>query len=141
MNEAPPLILSEDRYFSSDGEQRRIARHLYGKVRDLPLVCPHGHVDPALFSENNPFPDPAELLVIPDHYLFRMLYSQGIALESLGVPRTDGGATETDRRKIWQIVGENFYLFRGTPTGGWLKHELHEVFGVRKRLTRYRSSC
>ncbi len=129
-----PLSLHEDRYFSANPEERKIARRLYALVKDLPLVCPHGHVDPKLFAENTPFPDPAELLVIPDHYLFRMLYSQGIPLESLGVPRVDGGETETDYRKIWQIVGENFYLFRGTPTGGWLKHELYDVFGVRKRL-------
>jgi len=129
-----PLELNEDRYFSSDPEQRKIARQLYEQVKELPLVCPHGHVDPRLFAENVPFHDPAELLIIPDHYLFRMLYSQGIPLESLGVPRIDNGPSEKDRRKIWQIVSENFYLFRGTPTGNWLKHELYEVFGIRKRL-------
>ncbi|MDZ7260714.1 MAG: glucuronate isomerase [candidate division KSB1 bacterium] len=135
MSKAKPLILHEDRYFSANLEERKIARHLYELVKDLPLICPHGHVDPKLFAENTPFPDPTELLVIPDHYLFRMLYSQGIAMESLGVPRIDGGPTELDHRKIWQIVGENFYLFRGTPTGMWLKHELHDVLGVRKRLS------
>ncbi|MBN1348896.1 glucuronate isomerase [candidate division KSB1 bacterium] len=130
-----PLILQKDRYFDANTEKRKISRHLYRLAKDLPLVCPHGHVDPKLFAENSPFGDPTELLVIPDHYLYRMLYSQGIPMESLGVPRIDGGATETDHRKIWQIVGENFYLFRGTPTGCWLKHELHDVFGIRKRLT------
>jgi len=135
MEKEKPLTLHEDRYFSADPEQRRIAKHLYESVKDLPLVCPHGHVDPKLFAENIPFPDPTELLVIPDHYLFRMLYSQGIPLESLGVPRVDGGISESDHRKIWQIVGDHFYLFRATPTGGWLKHELYEVLGVRKRLS------
>ena len=135
MAKPKPLILHKDRYFSSDPEQRRLAKHLYEKVKYLPLVCPHGHVDPRLFAENQPFPDPTELLVIPDHYLFRMLYSQGIPLESLGIPRIDGKTPETDHRKIWQIVGENCYLFRGTPTGGWLKHELHDVLGIKKRLT------
>ncbi len=130
-----PLVLHKDRYFSAGKEQRQIAQQLYERVKDLPLVCPHGHVDPKLFAENKPFPDPTELLVIPDHYLFRMLYSQGIPLESLGVPRIDGGPTETDHRKIWQIVADNFYLFRGTPTGCWLKHELYQVLGVEKRLT------
>lgn len=129
------LALYEDRYFSSDPTQRKIARELYEKVKSLPLVCPHGHVDPRLFANNQPFTDPAELLIIPDHYLFRMLYSQGIPIESLGVPRADGGPTETDRRKIWQIVGDNFYLFRGTPTGMWLKQELKEVLGIEHRLT------
>jgi len=135
MGSPKSLQLNENRYFSSDPVQRDIARQLYDIVKDLPLVCPHGHVDPRLFAENSPFPDPTELLVIPDHYLFRMFYSQGIPLESLGVPRIDGGPTENDRRKIWQIVGDNFYLFRGTPTGNWLKHELYDVFGIRKRLT------
>ncbi|MBN2104777.1 glucuronate isomerase [bacterium] len=130
-----PLTLHEDRYFDSDPEQRDIARKLYQKVKNLPLICPHGHVDLKILLENKPFPDPAELLVIPDHYLYRMLYSQGIPIESLGVPRIDGEATETDRRKIWQIVGENFYLFRGTPTGMWLKQELKDVLGVKVRLT------
>ena len=129
------LNLHEDRYFSSDPTQRQIARDLFSKVKTLPLVCPHGHVDPRLFANNQPFSDPTELLIIPDHYLFRMLYSQGVPMESLGVPRVDGGETETDRRKIWQIVGDHFYLFRGTPTGMWLKQELKEVLGIDQRLT------
>ena len=135
MSSTVPLTLHEDRYFSSIPREREIARHLYSKVKDLPLICPHGHVDPALFADNTPFPDPTELLVIPDHYLFRMVYSQGIPLESLGIPRRDGGESEQDHRKIWQIVAESFHLFRGTPTGGWLKHELYEVLGIRERLT------
>jgi len=130
-----PLILHEDRYFSSDPVQRDIARALYQKARDLPLISPHGHVEPKMLFENTPFPDPTELLVIPDHYLFRMLYSQGIPLESLGIPRRDGGTTEKDRRKIWQIVGDHFYLFRGTPTGMWLKQELKEALGIDIRLS------
>jgi glucuronate isomerase len=134
MPKTPVLSLHKDRYFSSHPDERKIARHLYNSVKDLPLVCPHGHVDPKLFATNEPFPDPTELLIIPDHYLFRMLYSQGIPLESLGVPRVDGGEVERDRRKIWQTVAENFYLFRGTPTGGWLKQEMADVFGISKKL-------
>ena len=130
-----PITLHQDRYFSPNPEERKIARRLFQLVKDLPLVCPHGHVDPRLFAENQPFPDPTELLVIPDHYLFRMLYSQGIPMESLGVPRMDGGETEKDRRKIWQTVADHLYLFRATPTGAWLKHELHDVLGITKRLT------
>lgn len=129
------LSLHPDRYFSSNPEERKIARHLYQLVKDLPLVCPHGHVDPKLFAENIPFPDPTELLIIPDHYVFRMLYSQGIPMESLGVPRIDGGITETNHRKIWQIFAENYHLFRGTPTGMWFNHEMHDVLGVNKRLS------
>ena len=110
----------DDRYFSSDPAQRQVARDLHATIADLPLVCPHGHVDPRLFSDPDyQFGSPVELLIIPDHYIFRMLYSQGISLESLAVPRQDGGPVEQDHRKIWQTVCDNWYLFRGTPTGIW----------------------
>jgi glucuronate isomerase len=125
----------EDRYFSPDPAQRDIARQLYHTVASLPLICPHGHVDPRLFA--NPdysFGSPTELLVIPDHYIYRMLNSQGIPLETLGIPRIDGGPTETDHRKVWQIFAEHFYLFRGTPTGVWLTDELRDVFGIETKL-------
>lgn len=116
--------------------QRELARDLYTQVANLPLICPHGHVDPWLLAD----PDatlgtPAELFIIPDHYVFRMLYSQGIPLEALGVPRVDGGPVEQDHRRIWQIFAENFYLFRGTPSGMWLTQELNEVFGIGAKLT------
>jgi glucuronate isomerase len=130
------VTLPEDRYFGPDPQQKEIAQALYADVADLPLVCPHGHVDPRMFADPDySFGTPAELLLIPDHYVFRMLYSQGIPLESLGIPRQDGGEVESDHRKIWQIFAENVYLFRGTPTGMWLTHELHDVFGVKDKLT------
>src|SRR5689334_17215944 len=129
------LSLPFDRYFDSDPRQKEVALHLYQQVADKPLVCPHGHVDPRMFADPDyQFGSPADLLLIPDHYIFRMLYSQGIPLEDLGVPRVDGGAVESDHRKIWQTFAENFYLFRGTPTGMWLTQELIEVFGVREKL-------
>jgi glucuronate isomerase len=128
--------LDPDRFFDPNPAQRRAAQQLYASVADLPLICPHGHVDPRLLSdENASFGTPADLLIIPDHYVFRMFYSQGIALESLGVPRIDGGPVEGDHRKIWQVFAENFHLFRGTPTGIWLTQELLEVFGVEEKLT------
>ncbi|MFN2241568.1 MAG: glucuronate isomerase [Anaerolineae bacterium] len=131
----PQWYFPEDRYFDPDPAQRRVARELYGQVADLPFVCPHGHVDPALFAnEDASFGTPAELLIIPDHYVFRMLYSQGVPLESLGVRRIDGGPVETDHRAIWQTFAEHFYLFRGTPTGAWLVHELYSVFGIEEKL-------
>lgn len=126
--------LNPDRFFNPDENIRVIARELYSKVKDLPIVSPHGHVDPKMLAENTPFPDPTELILIPDHYFFRMLYSQGIALESLGVPTIDGAAVETDHRKIWQIFSDNFYLFAGTPTGVWLTQEFAEVFGIDEKL-------
>jgi glucuronate isomerase len=124
--------LDPDRFFDPDQVRRRIARELYELVVDLPLVCPHGHVDPRLFvSEEASFGTPADLLIIPDHYVFRMLYSQGIPLEALGVPR---GSGETDHRKIWQTFADHFYLFRGTPTGIWLSYVFHELFGIEEKL-------
>jgi len=129
------IYLPEDRLFGPDPQQKETARHLYGLVAGLPLICPHTHVDPRIFADPHySFGSPVDLLVIPDHYVFRLLYSQGIPLERLGVPRTDGAPVESDHRRIWQIFAENFYLFRGTPTGLWLTHELHSVFGIEQRL-------
>ncbi len=131
-----PLKRPADRYFAPEPAQRAVARDLYNTVADLPLICPHGHVDPRLFADPNyQFGSPTELLIIPDHYIFRMLYSQGIPLENLGIPRRDGGETETDQRKIWQIFADHIHLFWGTPTGVWLQDELYDVFGVRQKLT------
>jgi len=127
-------MLNPDRYFDADPTIRGLARRLYRKVERLPLVCPHGHVDPRMLADNTPFPDPTELIIIPDHYIFRMFYSQGIALETLGVPTKDGTPVESDHRKIWQIFGDNFRLFRGTPTGCWVKHEFADVFGINEPL-------
>ncbi len=108
---------------------------MYEGVKDLPIVSPHGHVNPRLFAGNEPFPDPTALILIPDHYIFRMLYSQGIPLENLGIPATDDAEVEQDHRKIWQILGDHFYLFGGTPTGIWLQHEFYYVFGVEEKFT------
>lgn len=129
------LSLHEDRFFPSDPTQRAIAQRLYAEVRALPIVSPHGHTDPQWFADNKPFTDPATLLVIPDHYVYRMLYSQGVSLEMLGVPRTDGGPVEKDPRSIWKLFARHWHLFRGTPTQMWFHHVLHEVFGVREKLT------
>ncbi len=130
------MLLREDRYFSPDPAQKKIAQELYASAAKLPLICPHGHVDPKMFADPDySFGTPTDLLIIPDHYIYRMLYSRGIALEKLGIPRLDGEPVETDHRKIWQIFAEHFYLFRGTPTGMWLTHELQDVFGIQEKLT------
>jgi glucuronate isomerase len=128
-------MLNPDRYFDPNPAVRGIARELYGTAATLPLVCPHGHVDPRLLAEDTPFPDPATLLVIPDHYVTRMLYSQGVPLEALGVPSLDGSPVETDPRTIWRRFAGHARLFRGTPSGCWLKHELEDVFGITEPLT------
>ena len=128
------LILHDDRVFDAEPSVRRIARDLYEGTRALPLICPHGHVDPRWLADNAPFPEPALLLITPDHYITRMLYSQGVPLESLGVKPRDGSACEPDSRAIWKRFAERAMLFRGTPSGYWLDHQLHDVFGVQVAL-------
>lgn len=124
-----------DRYLPASPAIRQVAQQLYDGIADLPLICPHGHVDPQMFADPNyRFGSPTELILIPDHYIFRMLYSQGIELEALCIPRRDGGETGDDHRRAWQLFAENFYLFRGTPTGIWLQDELALVFGVTEKL-------
>jgi glucuronate isomerase len=132
----PKIHLPEDRYFDPNPRQKEIALHLYGMVKGLPLICPHSHVDPRMFADPDySFGTPTKLILVPDHYIFRMLYSQGIPLERLGIPRRDGGPVEQDPRRAWQIFADSFHLFRGTPTGMWLAHEFREVFGIEDKLT------
>jgi glucuronate isomerase len=130
----PKLTLHPDRLFPADAATRNIARELYQRIKDLPIISPHGHTDPSWFATNEPFANPTELLIIPDHYVFRMLYSQGIPLEQLGIPRRDGGAVEKDPRKIWKLFASNYHLFRGTPSRMWLDWVFVEVFGIDVRL-------
>lgn len=125
-----PLSLHPDRLFSADQNQRGIARRLYAEVKDLPIVSPHGHTDPQWFADNTPFGNATELLIRPDHYVFRMLYSLGVPMESLGIPTRDGTPVETDARKIWRLFADHYYAFRGTPSRMWLDHVFQEVFGL-----------
>ena len=124
-----PLVLHEDRLLPADPDTRAIARRLYGEVKALPIVSPHGHTDPAWFADNEAFANPADLLLAPDHYLFRMLYSQGVPLERLRVARR-GEAPSGDPREAWRLFAANFHLFRGTPSAIWLNHVFAEVFGL-----------
>lgn len=110
--------------------QRAIARELYALAKDQPLISPHGHVDPVILAEDAPFPDPARLLIVPDHYLTRMLLSQGVPPADLGVPTVDGGPVETDGRTIWRRFAAHWHLFRGTPSRLWLEETFRNVFGV-----------
>jgi glucuronate isomerase len=128
------VALHPDRLFPVEPTAREIARRLYAEVATLPIVSPHGHTDPRWYAEDQAFPDPATLFVQPDHYIFRMLYSQGVRLEQLGIPRQDGASVEQDPRKIWKLFAENWYLFRGTPTRLWLEHSLENLFGITERL-------
>ncbi|WP_066762966.1 glucuronate isomerase [Sphingobium sp. CCH11-B1] len=129
-----PLRLHPDRLLPSDPATRAIARSLYETVRNLPIVSPHGHTDPRWFAYDQPFANPADLLIVPDHYVFRMLYSQGVKLEELGVPTIDGSPTETDPRAIWHRFAAHYHLFRGTPSRMWLDWVFVEAFGIDVRL-------
>ena len=126
-------MMDPDRLFPADPATRAIARELYAGVRDLPLICPHGHVDPALLAEDAPLPNPAALFVAPDHYLTRMLYSQGVPPQQVGVPDRDG-RVQVGPREAWRTFCEHWYLFRGTPSRLWLEQSLAEIFGVTERL-------
>ncbi|HEY0525290.1 MAG TPA: glucuronate isomerase [Stellaceae bacterium] len=129
-------MLHPDRLLPSEPGVRSIARRLYESVAALPIISPHGHTDPRWYAENEPFPNPAALFVTPDHYLFRMLYSQGVPLEALGIPRRDGGGpVETDPRKVWRLFARHYTLFRGTPSRMWFDHALEQVFGIEERLS------
>ena len=130
----PKLTLHPDRLFPADPSVRAIARDLYGSVRDLPIVSPHGHTDPSWFARNESFGNATDLLLVPDHYVLRMLYSQGHTLEDLGVAPRDG-ATPADPRGAWRLFAANYHLFRGTPSRIWLDWVFSEVFGLDVLLT------
>ncbi|MDQ2704577.1 MAG: glucuronate isomerase [Pseudomonadota bacterium] len=128
-------LIADDLLFPAETGARKIARDLYASVKNLPIVSPHGHTDPRWYALDEPFPDPAQLLIVPDHYIFRMLFSQGVKLEDLGVPTLDGAPVETDGRTIWRRFAEHYYLFRGTPTRLWFDYVLSDLFGIGEPLT------
>ena len=119
-----PLQLSPDRLFPSDPVQRDIARRLYKEVAGLPIISPHGHTDPRWFAGNAPFGNATEMLLHPDHYVFRMLYSQGIPLDALGIRNP-----QADPRESWRLFAKNYHLFRGTPSRMWMDWVFAEAFG------------
>jgi glucuronate isomerase len=125
-----PMVLHPDRALPAEPSTRAVARRIYQATRDLPLVCMHGHVPVDLLADDRRFDDPAQLLVVPDHYVTRMLFSQHVPPAQLGIPSTDGRPAETDPRAIWRRFCAHWHLFRGTPSRYWLEHELVEVFGV-----------
>jgi glucuronate isomerase len=127
-------LVDRDILFPPEPKVRSLARALYQTVADLPIVSPHGHTDPRWYALNEPFPDPAQLLIVPDHYILRMLVSQGLTLDELGAGRLDGEPVERDGRRIWRRFAENYYLFRGTPTRLWMDHVLSSLFGVEEPL-------
>lgn len=131
---ATPLRLDPDRFFPTDPRALDVARALYAQVKDLPIISPHGHTDPAWFASDAKFENATELLLVPDHYVLRMLYSQGVAMESLGV-RPNDGAEVAAPRDAWRNFASHYYLFRGTPSRIWLDHVFSEVFGIDVNLS------
>jgi len=125
------MLLHPDRLFPAEASARKIAKELYAGISPLPLVSPHGHTQAAWFARNEPFPNPAALFVQPDHYIFRMLYSQGVSLDDLGI----GQGEIRDPRKVWLLFASHYYLFRGTPTRMWLDYSFQEEFGLEERLS------
>lgn len=125
------MLLHPDRLFPSDPGTRKVAQALYASIKDLPIVSPHGHTQASWFAQNEPFPDPATLFVLPDHYVYRMLYSQGVSLEGLEI----GKAAALNPRKVWRVFASHYHLFRGTPTRIWLDYAFQELFGLKQCLS------
>lgn len=128
-------ILHENRLFPGDPGTRAVAERLYDSIRGLPIISPHGHTDARWFAENKQFPDPSQLFILPDHYVYRMLYSQGVSMDDLGIGRQTLEDSRPESRKVWRIFAEHYYLFRGTPTRMWLDYAFHELFGLDERLS------
>jgi glucuronate isomerase len=125
------MLIHPDRLFPAEPGTRKIARTLYESVQGLPIISPHGHTHAAWFARNEAFPDPAKLLVQPDHYIVRMLYSQGVSLDDLEIGRSE----LKNPRKVWRTFASHYYLFRGTPTRLWLDYAFQELFGLEQRLS------
>ncbi len=125
------MLIHPDRLFPAEPTLRKIARGLYEAIRTLPIVSPHGHTQAAWFALNQPFPDPAQLFVQPDHYVFRMLYSQGVPLDDLEI----GQPVPKNAREVWRIFARHYSLFRGTPTRMWLDYAFQELFEMQNRLS------
>ena len=124
-------LLHPDRLFPADPTVRDLARALYTSVENAPILSPHGHTQASWFATDDPFPDPATLFIQPDHYVHRMLYSQGITLEDLEI----GNHPIRNPREVWRLFAQHYFLFRGTPTRLWLDYAFETLFGLTDRLS------
>ncbi|MGL1957699.1 MAG: glucuronate isomerase [Colwellia sp.] len=124
------MLIDDNRLFPVESQTRSIAQELYGEVNKLPIISPHGHTDPRWFAENTNFENATSLLLIPDHYVFRMLYSQGVSLGDLGIARVDGGKSSTNYRAAWHIFAKNYHLFHGTPSRLWMDYVFYQIFNI-----------
>ena len=130
------MKMLSDRYLTDDAAALPLARDLYEVMKAFPILSPHGHIDPKLILENKAFANPVELLVTPDHYITRMLYSQGVSYESLGIPKMDGSRNEFDPKVVWQILADKWHLFRGTPSRIWVQEILYTLFDIDEVLSK-----
>ncbi|HET9448232.1 MAG TPA: glucuronate isomerase [Steroidobacteraceae bacterium] len=124
------LELHPDRFFPVEQTARDVARRLYTAIAGSPIISPHGHTDPRWFAANAPFEDATSVFLWPDHYMLRMLYSQGVGFAALGMAARGEAPREVDRREVWRLFAANYHLFRGTPSRLWLDHVFAEVFGL-----------
>jgi len=124
------LDLDPDRLFPVDPATREVARALYTEVAALPILSPHGHVDPAILLGNVPFPDPAELLIRYDHYVTRLMHAAGVRLSDLGIPDRLSNTPVAAPRDVWRTFCAHWHLYAGTASGYWLQHEFSELFGI-----------
>ena len=116
----------KDRYLSNDP----FAWNLYEIMQAKPIISPHGHIDVKVLLENKAFTNPVELLITPDHYITRLLYSQGISYEALGL---DG--SKKDPKQIWQLFADNYHLFQVTPSRIWMQEILYTLFGINEIIS------
>ena len=127
-NDADAYVPHPDRLLPADPAVRDIARGLYELEKEQPIVSPHGHVDPRLLLDDEPFRDPTSLFITPDHYVNRLLHSRGVDLADLGVGQ--GPLDESASRAAWHLLAEHWHAYAGTPSRYWMEHEFHEVFGL-----------
>lgn len=123
-------MLEDDRLLPAEPGQRAVARELYRGIRDLPLICPHTHIDAWSLAEDRAFADPVSLFVTSDHYVLRILMSQGVRPEQLGLSRAGNHAPAVNPRSVWRTFADHWHLFRGTPMRTWIDHQLADVFGI-----------
>jgi glucuronate isomerase len=123
--------MDENRFLGND----RFAREIYEAMREFPILSPHGHVDPKILLENKPFQNPVELLITPDHYVTRMLFSQGVSYEAISIPHVDGSRSDVDPREVWRIFAEHWHAFRSTPSRIWIEEIFYTLFKIDKPLT------
>jgi glucuronate isomerase len=117
--------VTAEKLFPADAAVRETALSLYALVSDLPIVSPHGHVDPRLLLENKPFANPAELFIYFDHYVTRLLHANGVALSK--ITKTYG----VDAREAWRELFANWHVLLGTASGYWLTQEFETLFDLR----------